>query len=74
MKSATIIAVLLALGLSACGADVAATAVTVSELQAENAKRAKEQMEQAQKAIADAQKLSQQRLEDIERREAGAEP
>jgi ABC-type glycerol-3-phosphate transport system substrate-binding protein len=64
MKSAAILASLLALGVSACGADVAATAVTVTELQAENAKQAKKQMEQIQKSIDETQQLSQRRLEE----------
>jgi dihydroxyacetone kinase-like predicted kinase len=60
MKSAT---ALLALGLCACGADVATTTVTVSKLQAEEARQARERMEQAQKMLDEAQSRNQRRLE-----------
>jgi hypothetical protein len=63
--------VIFSLNLIACGAETAATAVVTTKMQAEEAQRAKEQMQEVQKQLNDATALSQARMEEAERAAAG---
>ncbi|MDR2678329.1 MAG: hypothetical protein LBB51_02710 [Zoogloeaceae bacterium] len=71
MKPGIILACLLSALLSACGAEVAGTAAAVGKMQAEEAQRAREQMEQIQKTLEETQQLSQRRLDALEGESAG---
>ncbi|GHT94569.1 hypothetical protein AGMMS49545_16060 [Betaproteobacteria bacterium] len=66
MKTSIWILLLAALGLSACGVDVATTAATVGALQAEEARQAKQQQEMIEKQLEETQKLTHQRLQEID--------
>jgi TolA-binding protein len=66
MKSTFLIATLLSALLSACGAEVAGTAAVVGKMQAEEAQRAREQLERIQKSLDETQRLSQQRLDAVD--------
>jgi hypothetical protein len=70
MKTALSIACLAVMGLSACGADVATATVTAAKLKAEEAKQGQAQMERVQKALDEAQRLNQQRMDAIENADA----
>ncbi|MDR0251539.1 MAG: hypothetical protein LBI35_09600 [Burkholderiales bacterium] len=53
--------------LTGCGVETATTAATAAQIKAEEAERAKQQMEAAMKEIEAAQKIMQQRIEEADR-------
>jgi ferritin-like protein len=60
--------------LTGCGVETATTAATAAQIKAEEAERAKQQMEAAMKEIEAAQKIMQQRIEEADRNASPAAP
>ncbi|MDR1888396.1 MAG: hypothetical protein LBQ81_03300 [Zoogloeaceae bacterium] len=66
MKTSVWMPLLAALSLSACGVEVATTAATVGTLEAEDAKRVKQQQEMIEKQLEETRQLTEARMRNLE--------